>query len=594
MSKFYRITALTLLFTCFLLLLKAQTKGDLLFTDTMHTIEIKSETEPDLYQDLMQEVYSAPGTYPHHLVDIIIDGNEVDSVTIRVKGLISTLGDVPPLKIDINEYVEDQTYDGLNKFNLNNSFLDDSKQKDRLVYKLYKDIGIASPRTSYAEVYINEEFIGVYLLVEQINKIFLKENFASNNGSLWKSIFNQFGTDPVLDYFNPQMIASSVDIRTFCKFNILAYIVGVIDNFPVLDNNYYIFYNDKSMQYYFLPWDHHLSFGDNEDSFLGIFPNESLLMDTDFWAIPEIRDTYFEVACELVNYLFDADQLTDFLENTKDIIESNTQGINVDNPISLINFMENKKQNIINELQSTGFNCSTLNYPFQPNDLVINEFVATNDSIGGVEEPDGGVSDWIELYNNTDQDITLNQHFYLSDDIDFLKKWNFKDTVVITANDYLIVWADRDIHEQGIHTNFKINKSGGDLFLTYEDLTIIDQVNYEQQELNKGYARVPNGTGDFVIQDMTFANNNNGIVGVKDIKIKNKVFIYPNPAQSYINLQSELLIEELYIFNAQGQRQKYLSKPTSLIDISDIPEGVYYINIIFANHTQLLKLIRQG
>ena len=593
MNKFYRIIAVPLLFTSFLLSLRAQTKGDLLFADTMHTIEINSETEPDLYENLMQEVYSTPGTYPHHLVDVIIDGNKLDSVTVRVKGLISTLGDIPPLKIDFDEYVEDQTCDGLNKLNLNNSYLDDSKQKDRLIYKLYKDVGIPSPRTSYAEIYINEEFIGVYLVVEQINKIFLKENFATNDGSLWKASFNQFGADPALDYFNPQMIASTVDMRNFCKFNILAYIVGAIDNFPVTDNNYYTYYNDKSMSYYFLPWDHHLSFSDNEDSFLGIFPNESFFFNTDFWAIPEIRDTYLEVACELMNYLFDADQLTDFIEDTIAIIESNTQGINVDNPISLINFMENKKQNIINELQSTGFDCSTLDYPFQPNDLVINEFVAKSDSVGGVQEPNGGTPDWIELYNNSDQDIVLNHHFYLSDDIDFPKKWNFKTPVTIPSHGYQIIWADRDIHQDGVHANFKIEKSGGDLMLVYEDLTIIDKVSYSEQELNKGYARIPNGTGSFVIQDYTFNANNEIASSIETNHVDNIIHFYPNPAQEILNIITSETLENVHILSSDGRFMLEQNNNLHKVDILQLPDGIYFLQIQTDRQSHILKFVKR-
>jgi len=102
----------------------------------------------------------------------------------------------------------------------------------------------------------------------------------------------------------------------------------------------------------------------------------------------------------------------------------------------------------------------------------------------------------------------LGQRYYLSDDKDLLKKWHFAAHTIIPANDYLILWADRDIHQEGIHANFKLKSSAGDLFLTYEDLTVLDQVSYGRQELNLGYARTPNGTGDFRIQAPTFKANN--------------------------------------------------------------------------------------
>ena len=97
-----------------------------------------------------------------------IDGVEIDSVGVRIKGLTSVLGMYPPFKLDFNEYVSGQKFDGLKKLNLNNSFTDGTKQRDRLAYQLYRDAGIPAPRTAYAEVYINDEFIYVYLLVSTL------------------------------------------------------------------------------------------------------------------------------------------------------------------------------------------------------------------------------------------------------------------------------------------------------------------------------------------------------------------------------------------------------------------------------------------
>ena len=83
--------------------------------------------------------------------------------------------------------------------------------------------------------------------------------------------------------------------------------------------------------------------------------------------------------------------------------------------------------------------------------------MASNDSIGGIPDPAGGYGDWIELYNNTDELISL-EGLFLSDDQDFKKHWRFPTDAVIAPFGYLIVWADRDLDEEGLHADFRIKK----------------------------------------------------------------------------------------------------------------------------------------
>jgi hypothetical protein len=67
----------------------------------------------------------------------------------------------------------------------------------------------------------------------------------------------------------------------------------------------------------------------------------------------------------------------------------------------------------------------------------INEFLASN--LNGLLDEDGDTSDWIELFNSTEQSINLND-WALSDDEDEPMKWLFKDTVIL-PNDHLLVFA---------------------------------------------------------------------------------------------------------------------------------------------------------
>jgi hypothetical protein len=142
----------------------------------------------------------------------------------------------------------------------------------------------------------------------------------------------------------------------------------------------------------------------------------------------------------------------------------------------------------------------------ETDDIVINELMASNTT--NQEDQDGEFDDWIELYNNTDSEISL-LGYYLSDDESDVVQWAFPDTS-IAANDYLIVWADNDEEQTGLHAGFKLSASGESLYLSNSEFVIVNSVTFEEQTEDMGYARYPNGTGDFVIQDPTFSTSNNG------------------------------------------------------------------------------------
>ena len=89
-------------------------------------------------------------------------------------------------------------------------------------------------------------------------------------------------------------------------------------------------------------------------------------------------------------------------------------------------------------------------------ELYINEFMADNDNI--IADPQGDYDDWIEIYNPVDMNVSLNG-FYLTDDLEDSLQWAFPDTF-IEAGGFLLVWADDDEGDEGLHTNFKLGADG--------------------------------------------------------------------------------------------------------------------------------------
>jgi hypothetical protein len=146
----------------------------------------------------------------------------------------------------------------------------------------------------------------------------------------------------------------------------------------------------------------------------------------------------------------------------------------------------------------------------QSSELVINEFLAQNGTTQA--DQDGEYDDWIEIYNGTDSAISLNG-YYLTDTPSNLTKWTFPDTLILSKG-YLIVWADEDDEQVGLHASFKLSASGESIVLSDPSPAAIDQVTFGAQTVDISTGRLPNGTGDFVTMTPTFRrmNGTSGLV----------------------------------------------------------------------------------
>lgn len=130
------------------------------------------------------------------------------------------------------------------------------------------------------------------------------------------------------------------------------------------------------------------------------------------------------------------------------------------------------------------------------NKLSINEIMIYNRN--SIKDRDGDFSDWIEIHNQTEEEINLDG-FGLTDNTDNLFKWKFVD-VVIQPNSFLLVWAsgkNRNEDIQNLHTNFKLGTNDDVVILTSPDESWSDIALIEDTGENISYGRKPDGGETF-------------------------------------------------------------------------------------------------
>ena len=213
------------------------------------------------------------------------------------------------------------------------------------------------------------------------------------------------------------------------------------------------------------------------------------------------------------------------------------------------------------------FEFNTLEVNFEPDALVINEFMADNDSI--IADPQGDFDDWIEIYNGGDDAVNLSG-IYLTDDLTNAGKWAFPDTI-IEAGGFIIVWADEDVEDEGLHANFRLAASGEEIGLVSIDggiVQFLDQVVFGAQETDIAYGRYPDGGETWQQLNPTPGTSNQGgvLVEPEDTAVNPADFrlssVYPNPfnqnAAIIFTLEAESEIE-LAVFDVLGRQVSILA-----------------------------------
>ena len=214
-------------------------------------------------------------------------------------------------------------------------------------------------------------------------------------------------------------------------------------------------------------------------------------------------------------------------------------------------------------------------------DLVINEFMASNDVTQA--DQDEEFDDWVELYNNGTESIDLSGYF-LSDDPDNLSKWEFPAGTSIGADAYLIIWADSDTLQTGLHANFKLSAAAESIVLIDDLGTIIDEVSYVDQSADISYGRLPNGTGDFQLMSPTFNAKNTGSTNTNDASNHAlNLLLYPNPTDGVINIElidSKSAHNSLVIYDLNG-KVMYADEIGSYmhVDVSGWNSGMYVVRV---------------
>ena len=137
------------------------------------------------------------------------DGSRVlTNVGFHLKGMGSfrTVDEKASFAVKFDEFTKDQEYAELTKLMFNNAVQDPTYLAEWLATGLFRDAGVPAARVTHARVQLNGKDLGLYVVIEAMNKRFLKQHFSSAKGNLYETCMQDI--DGPLDQDNGELSAA--------------------------------------------------------------------------------------------------------------------------------------------------------------------------------------------------------------------------------------------------------------------------------------------------------------------------------------------------------------------------------------------------
>jgi len=350
---------------CFALNLSAhcQQPGDS-FHNFSGVHEIRLVFHQSNYWDSLVDSYA--GDY-YIKGDVSIDGTTLLDCGVKMKGNSSYNNQSmkKPFKLDFNEFIDGQEYDGLKKLNLNNNFKDPTMIREKVMYDFLNVNGCYAPRAHFANVYINNQLWGIYTTVEEVDKTFLSRTFNDDKGNLFKgdptgdlkwlgasqSLYepkyelklNEGLNDwtDLITFINTLNNAPSGNLKSdldtifdsdnFIKTWAAHNLFVNLDSYLGSGHNYYLYYDSLETKFRFISWDCNEAFG-NFNQGMSINQMEQLSINWSgspvgnrpliekFVAHSEYHEKYEQVICDYLEYWFSLNGMSDLIDSLATLV----------------------------------------------------------------------------------------------------------------------------------------------------------------------------------------------------------------------------------------------------------------------------------
>ncbi len=241
LQKAILVAVSTLLITVFggQLLAQPNFPGD----DEVFRDDVVARVDITINPDTLQWIYDNPeSNIEWHATFEFNNGtihDTIENIGFRLRGNTSRFSAKKSFKVSFNTFESGRKYHGLEKMNLNGEHNDPSIARSKTCWDMLRSLDIPAPRSNHIEIYINQNYHGLYINVEHIDEEFVDSRFNNQDGNLFKCLWPAdlvyLGNDPDLyKYDQGGRRAYALKTNTWQDdYTDLANFIDILNNTPI-------------------------------------------------------------------------------------------------------------------------------------------------------------------------------------------------------------------------------------------------------------------------------------------------------------------------------------------------------------------------
>lgn len=283
---------------------------------------------------------------------VVVGPHRFEKVSIHVKGAAGSTRPVdenPALTLNFNRLNPGQSAFGLHKLHLNNSVQDPSRMTELVASTLYREAGIPTARATQAWVSLNGRNLGLYVVKEGYDKMFLRRNFPGGPGTPGDLYDGGFLRDidqdldrevgrGTNDYASLKLLRQAVekpdaqliealgkvlDLERFLTFCALQSITEDWDGYARNRNNYRLYYEPVSGRFHFIPHGMDQLFGNPDQT---LYPAWGGIVAHRLLELPEFQVRYLNRIRQIRSSLFTKRHLEEILDSATARLDASLVG----------------------------------------------------------------------------------------------------------------------------------------------------------------------------------------------------------------------------------------------------------------------------
>ena len=301
--------------------------------------------------------------------DLVIKNSQLNyvnvlNVGVRLRGNTARQHNKRSYKIDFRQY-GGLKFEGQKKINLKPNVNDPTMVRELISMHLFRKMGVPALRVGPAELYINDEYMGSYLITEQIDDEFVDIRYGHEEGFLYKcsygaSLINdgqvydanlysstmneEFDTRAELSQFVnilnnttpiglPTVLPNYFDVSTYLRQLAVESLIGHWDGYSYNKNNFYLYYNGQTGLMNFIPYDADNTWGidwiggdwANYDVESFYHPSENRPLTKKLLSVPAYKEAYIRNIGILLQAYFNEDYLHPMFNQLETLLSPGVQ-----------------------------------------------------------------------------------------------------------------------------------------------------------------------------------------------------------------------------------------------------------------------------